>query len=223
MSIEKKRHRSRAPRGLSPTTRRTRAALMDAGLALFAERPVDAVAIDEIVKEANLSKGTFFNHFSDKYVFSHEISNEVRRQLIALVDEAKFESSDPIEWLCQGMVCITELALNHRKEASVLLRGIVWVTDETDPLNVHVARDVRDCMKAGEISPANPFTSILFWMGSCLILLAALVEKKPSRREAADITQSLLGKALRGLGAQEPKLSQAVLRAHQRLLHGEFD
>ena len=45
---------------------RTRAALVAAGQRLFCERPVDAVAIDDIVQAADVSKGSFYNHFPDR-------------------------------------------------------------------------------------------------------------------------------------------------------------
>jgi len=50
----------------NPRAQRTYRALVDAGLELLAERPIDALAIDEIVGRAGVAKGSFFNHFADK-------------------------------------------------------------------------------------------------------------------------------------------------------------
>ncbi len=50
----------------SERSERTRAALIAAGRRLFCERPVDAVAIDDIVQAAEVSKGSFYNHFDDR-------------------------------------------------------------------------------------------------------------------------------------------------------------
>ena len=41
---------------LGPRRSRTRAALLDAGQRLFAERPVDAVSVDEIVLAAGVAR-----------------------------------------------------------------------------------------------------------------------------------------------------------------------
>lgn len=41
-------------------------ALVDAGLALFLERGVDAVTIDEVARDASMAKGNFYRYFTDK-------------------------------------------------------------------------------------------------------------------------------------------------------------
>ncbi|MEY4952880.1 MAG: hypothetical protein RL299_1304, partial [Pseudomonadota bacterium] len=45
---------------LHPRAARTRQALIEAGFELLAERPIDAVAIDEVVTRAGVAKGSFF-------------------------------------------------------------------------------------------------------------------------------------------------------------------
>ena len=57
---------------------RTRNALLAAGRRLFAERAIDAVAIDDIVAAAGVAKGTFYNHFDDKDALLTAIVTEIR-------------------------------------------------------------------------------------------------------------------------------------------------
>jgi len=57
---------------------RTREALLSAGRALFAARDVDGVSIDEIVAAAEVAKGSFYNHFTDKDVFARDPINLIR-------------------------------------------------------------------------------------------------------------------------------------------------
>jgi AcrR family transcriptional regulator len=45
---------------------RTRKKLLDAARAVFAEKGLEAARIEEITERADLGKGTFYNHFSDK-------------------------------------------------------------------------------------------------------------------------------------------------------------
>ena len=49
-----------------PRRLRTRAALLASGAELLGQRPIDAIAINEIVEHAGVAKGSFFNHFADK-------------------------------------------------------------------------------------------------------------------------------------------------------------
>lgn len=47
----------------------TRAALLDAGLRLADERPLGAISVDDVVRDAQVAKGTFYVHFSDRDAF----------------------------------------------------------------------------------------------------------------------------------------------------------
>jgi AcrR family transcriptional regulator len=62
---------------------RTRAALVDAALALFGRKGVDATAVDEITSAAAVAKGTFYVHFQRK----QDVLLEVGGQLVFHVGE----------------------------------------------------------------------------------------------------------------------------------------
>lgn len=47
-------------------TRATRRRLLKAARELFAEKGMDLTTIDDITQRADLAKGTFYYHFSDK-------------------------------------------------------------------------------------------------------------------------------------------------------------
>ena len=58
-----------ASRSVSRTQRRasrTRKRLLDAALAMFSEKGVDATAIEDITERADVGKGTFYRHFGNK-------------------------------------------------------------------------------------------------------------------------------------------------------------
>lgn len=57
---------------------RTRAALLEAGRRLFAARSVEAVTIDDIVAAADVAKGSFYNHFTDREALAREVAAEIR-------------------------------------------------------------------------------------------------------------------------------------------------
>jgi AcrR family transcriptional regulator len=44
---------------------RTRAQLIAAAHSLFARQPVESITVDDVVKEADVAKGTFYVHFQD--------------------------------------------------------------------------------------------------------------------------------------------------------------
>jgi len=64
---------------------KTRERLLKAALALFSEKGVDATAVEEITERADVGKGTFYRHFSDK--------NDL---VIALIEDAASKLLDRI-------------------------------------------------------------------------------------------------------------------------------
>ena len=113
----------RSTTALSLRAQRTRAALVDAGFELLAERPIDAIPIDEVVARAGVAKGSFFNHFADKVAFARAISGEVRRELEEWVATANADVTDPVERIAGGMRTCARFALREPRRSAVLLRG----------------------------------------------------------------------------------------------------
>jgi len=70
---------------------RTRGAIADAAMALFAQRGFDAVTVAEIARAADVSEKTVFNHFPSKedLVFEHG-----RERLMALVEALRSRPAD---------------------------------------------------------------------------------------------------------------------------------
>ncbi|MCC6874062.1 MAG: TetR/AcrR family transcriptional regulator [Sandaracinaceae bacterium] len=56
--------------------------LLALGLRLFSERPYDEIAIDDIAREAGISKGLLYHYFGSKRDFYVECVREVARQLV---------------------------------------------------------------------------------------------------------------------------------------------
>ncbi|MFM2302461.1 MAG: hypothetical protein RLZZ84_2197, partial [Pseudomonadota bacterium] len=133
----------------SPRAARTRAALLAAGFELLAERPIDAIAIDEVVARAGVAKGSFFNHFTDKPGFANAISAALRAQLEERVSKANAGVDDPVARLSGGMRVAVDFALAERKRAIVMLRGLELSTGQGHELNRGIRADIERLIAAG--------------------------------------------------------------------------
>jgi AcrR family transcriptional regulator len=184
---------------------RTRQALLNAGLELLVERPIDAIPIDDVVALAGVAKGSFFNHFADKHAFAEAVSACVRAELEARVDAANLEVIDPVARLAAGMRVGATFALTEPRRTVVMMRGMVRSTTRDNPLNTGVRADVEACVAAGLLREEAAEAGVLYWLGLCHALIANLVERRgtpefsPARRLAE---MQLMG--LIGLGIAEP-------------------
>lgn len=191
-----------APLNLSPRAARTRAALIAAGFELLVERPIDAIAIDEVVARAGVAKGSFFNHFPDKQVFAEAIASEVRVELEALVTRANAEVTDPVRRIAGGMRVAADFARNNPKRTAVLLRSNGSSTARDHPLNQGLVHDFKAAVDAGLVRPEADGSGVLYWLGLCQILMANLVERRLERADADRRIADMIILGLTGLGVK---------------------
>lgn len=187
---------------LSPRAIRTRSALLDAGLDLLAERPIDAIAIDELVAAAGVAKGSFFNHFGDKYGFANAIAEQVRTDIEALIGALNAGQGDPLARLCGGMIGAAAFAFCQRKRAAVLVRGARGMTLEDHVLNRGVIADLQGVAAAHRLVAAAERGGVLFWLGCCQALMGGLIEKHADLGEVVDMLSDMIALGLGGLGIE---------------------
>src|SRR3954469_19835927 len=77
-----------APRELRARGLATRERLLDAGATVFAKRGVHAARVDDIVKVAATSHGTFYLYFANKEELFHALAEKVAGELEALAGRA---------------------------------------------------------------------------------------------------------------------------------------
>lgn len=82
---------------------RTESRIVDAALHVFAERGPDAPVIDEFVRVAGVSRGTFYNHFESVEELLHATSAWTTRQVVQSVERDLAGLEDPTLRLGVGL------------------------------------------------------------------------------------------------------------------------
>lgn len=205
---------------LSPRAARTRTALLNAGLDLLVDRPIDAIAIDELVAAAGVAKGSFFNHFGDKYGFANAIGEAIRGDIEALIGALNKDERDPLVRLCGGMIGAAAFALCEHKRAAVLMRGARGMTLEDHVLNGGVIADLRDVGSAHRLVAAADRGGVLFWLGCCQALMGGLIEKGADAAEVAAMLSDMIALGLGGLGVDAENMARLSAAEH---VGGELD
>lgn len=85
-----KRNKHKPPRGTP------RARILEAGRALFAERGLDHVTMDEVAKEAGVARATVFNHFGSKHALVDGITEGVLAYYQAMLESALADRDTPV-------------------------------------------------------------------------------------------------------------------------------
>lgn len=184
---------------------KTRSALLKAGLELFSARPVDAVAINDIVELASVAKGSFFNHFEDKHAFAAALATAIRLDIERMISLANEEISDPVHRLARGMRVAVSYALTERARTLVMLRSQEHVATNCNPLNDGVSADIVAALHLGALRPEAAEWGVLCWLGLCQAVIASTAHKDLSPFEAAQSMSAMITFGLSGLGVPEWK------------------
>lgn len=111
------RARSQGKRG------RTRAGLMDAAAEAFANTGVEAASINAIAHAANVSNGTFYNHFRDKDEILAEVAFGIARDFAERIDTAMADLADPAKRVSFGTRQFIALATSEPTWGLALTRA----------------------------------------------------------------------------------------------------
>jgi AcrR family transcriptional regulator len=76
-----------APRELRTQGRKTRARLLEAGLQVLAERGYQVARVDDVVRVAKTSRGTFYLYFDDKQDLFRTLAAAAADDMAALADD----------------------------------------------------------------------------------------------------------------------------------------
>ncbi len=81
----------------------TRALVIGAARALFAERGYDGVGLDDIVAALPVTKGAIYHHFGDKHGLFRAVVEDAQRELVEIVSTAGEATVDP--WAALEAAC----------------------------------------------------------------------------------------------------------------------
>lgn len=114
---------SAEPRTQAARRTETRAALMAAARAMFAERGFAGAAREDIVAKAGVTRGAMYHHFESKQALFQAVFEAVERELCDAIALAAMADPDPVEQLRLGARAFLENASTLEVRRIVLLDG----------------------------------------------------------------------------------------------------
>ncbi|ROO86085.1 TetR family transcriptional regulator [Actinocorallia herbida] len=182
----------------------TRANLVAAARALFAEHGYAAVGTTEIVDRAGSSRGAMYHHFKDKKELFRAVHEQIQQELIERVTLALAEAdpADPLAALEAGLRTFLLVCLEQDKarigliEAPAVLGWREWRDiDEKYALGL-VTAGVEAGVAAGALRADLPVHSlahlILAALGEAGLLIAGSPDPESARTEAEHAILTLL-------------------------------
>lgn len=200
-----------------------RDALVRSGQKLFAEHAVDAVAIDDIVREGSVAKGSFYKHFPDKEALLVAVVERIRERIERQVTTANAEVTDPARRVAQGVCVYLRFVADHPEQGGVLVRNDR--SGQTMPsmsLNQGTVDDVGAGLSSSRFSVPTVEAGALFVLG---VAHAGLTRFNGDRGAVANISiaQQLCQMVLRGLGVSLGDAELVAAQAADDILRRRID
>ena len=193
----------------SADPRSTRERILDSAMNIFSAKGFHDTKLDEIVAEANISKGSIYFHFPNK-----------ERLFIALVDqfadvierrarEAIDEAAPGIDRVQAALQAVMETFGKYRRPAKLLLVQAVGLgtvferkrMEVTDRFALLIKTYLDEAVADGSIAPVNTHIVAHAWMGAIYsIVIQWVYTGEPSQDE---IMEALLPLLLKSVGYQD--------------------
>ena len=74
------------------SAKRSRKLIRSAFAKLLLEKPIEKITVTDIVKEADLNRGTFYAHYQSPYSVVEEIENEIIDKVLDWLAEADYQN-----------------------------------------------------------------------------------------------------------------------------------
>jgi len=190
---------------VSPTqaerTEATRAALLGAARALFAERGYAGTAAEEVVRRAGVTRGAMYHHFRDKKALFRAVHEQIEEEMVVAIGRRIAGMEDPMEILVAGLDTFLDRCLDPEvakitlDEAPSVLGWLEWREIDARYALGLVTGVLRVAMDAGILrrQPIEPLGHLLISAcGEAGLLIATADDPRAARDEVRGPLLALL-------------------------------
>ncbi|MFM9032960.1 MAG: TetR/AcrR family transcriptional regulator [Mycobacterium sp.] len=163
-------------RRIDPRRQRTMEALLTSARQMFADRPVDAITVEEIAQHAGVAVGSIYNNFGSKeglYAAVVALALDVDRDYM---DRAYTPDRDPIEQLLAASEQYLRFALDHPQFFRMLAfpakpgpypaaaQTAALLSRRVDEQNARMVDAIERGIAEGSLRPVDPqTTATILW------------------------------------------------------------
>ncbi len=199
-----------------PTKReRTRHKLIEAGLAVVAERG-EALTASDVVAAAEVSNGTFYNHFVDRDDFIQALARESLEAITkASADDTL--GADPAWRFAVASVRVLQAAQHQPLWGRAILRLADCPTPLHAGIQQHLRADLADGHESGRFAYGDDPITIDLVSGTLMATIRRMVAAdRPTQQTNTDIA-AVVARLLEAIGVPSAEaLSLAELATHSQ-------
>lgn len=171
---------------------RMRSRLVQGALQVFAERGIDASVIDDLIRTAGVSRGTFYNYFRTNEELLVAVSGALSDELMRLVDPVVREERDPATRIATGIRLFLELFRANPHLCAFMARGGMRVLSGNNLVSDYLPRDLHDGMAAGRFSIGSVGLGFDLVAGTVLAAAYRLLQEEVHQDYSAHLVTAVM-------------------------------
>lgn len=187
--------------------------LVESALLVFGQRGMDASVIDELIRMAGVSRGTFYNYFRTNEDLLLAVSVAVSNEMMRIVDPLARVEADPAARIAVGVRLFLELARAFPALGAFLSRGGLRVLTENTLIKEYLPRDLIEGRDRGRIRISDIDLAFDMVVGATLAALHRLQTAHLPDEYLAQLVSAIL----RSLGLPAAEAERIALRPLPRL------
>ncbi len=169
----------------------TRAALLDAAMAVFAQAGPDAGSVDEISQSANVSHGTFYNYFASPEALLVALAAKLSDDLLSQIAIVR-SLPDPVDRMaCSVRTFIRKAAADHTW-GWVIVRIALLAAPLGTTMRSFLTADIEDGLAAGRFRVRSAQVAADIVLGSALMGMRSVLRGEADEDHAEAIAEGVL-------------------------------
>jgi len=189
------------PRVAAEKRVRMRRKLIENALLVFAEKGVDASVIEDVIKAAAVSRGTFYNYYRTNAELQMAASDELGNEIVQQIENQTRDNPSPAARICTGVRLYLRAAQQFPLFARFVARlGLAAVGPENLVFR-YLPAHLEEGMAAREFSGMPVLVALDVVLGS----VVSAVTRVAANEADDDYLRAAVTAMLRGLGVAEKK------------------
>lgn len=188
--------------------RKMRQRLIESAFAVLARKGVHAAVIEDVIVEAGVSRGTFYNYFQNNEELLDAVTAKLGDYLMQLVDPVVRTQEDPAARVASGIRLCLRAALAFPQMAQLVSRMDWQQAAPGGQPHGYLARDVEAGLREGRFKVANARLATDLVVGPVISAFHALLHEPLPPGYPEDLAQGIL----LGLGLSRTEARQLSQR-----------
>lgn len=166
--------------------------LVESAFKVFSEKGVDASVIEDVKKEAGVSRGTFYNYFKTNNELVAAVSSDLSNELINCIENIVGDYDDPIKRLSTGLRLFLHTAKKYPLLAHFFWRASFNSISTDHLIFIYLPTHINAGVKSGEIKCMDIMTALEVLGGISLSAMFAFSHRTPGEGYPEEMVKHIL-------------------------------